>query len=241
MYWIYLIIFTLAVLVPDIVPHGSKVFFLGEEQLEEILIFILGFTGLFIFRWKEKQSNINLREKIEVQKESRKMSRDLTDTYSYIGETNRKLEIMKNISMMLPSFPDANSKKEKEFFDALIESVYVLSRSEKIIIRFIDTKTGKTEKEVKNRKRTFLRTTNEEIIKDFLDKNKSFIETKSHFVAISPEVMDEMIVAIITSKNNQQQKLEDSEMLKALASQSLVAYCHLKEKSKNLINQNTLL
>jgi hypothetical protein len=241
MYWIYLIIFTLAVLVPDIIPHESKIFFLGEEQLEEILIFVFGFTGLFLFRWKEKQSNINLREKMEVQKEARQISKDLTNTYSYIGETNRKLEIMKNISIMLSGFPDTDSKKEKEFFDTLVESVYVLSKSEKIVVRFINTKTGKTEKEIKNKRRIFSRANNGEIIRDFLNENKSFTETKSHFVAISPGIMDEMIVAIITSKNNQQQKLEDPEMLKALASQSLVAYCHLKEKTKNLINRNTLL
>jgi len=81
MYWIYLTIFVLAVLVPDIVPHGSTVFHLGEEQLEEILIFFLGLGGFLIFRWKEKQSNANLREKIKIQKEASQISKSLTDTY----------------------------------------------------------------------------------------------------------------------------------------------------------------
>jgi len=241
MYWIYLIIFTLAVLVPDIIPHESKIFFLGEEQLEEFLIFVFGFTGLFLFRWKEKQSNSYLKEKAAIQKESRKISKDLTDTYSYMGEANRKIEIMKNIFMMVPNSRGENSKKENKFFDTLLGSVYILAKSEKIVIRFISIISGKTEKELRSKKRIFSRAKNEEIIKSILDENKSFIETGSHFIAISPKIIDQTIAAIIIAKNNQQQKLEDPEILKALASQSLFVYYHLKEKPKNLINQDTLL
>jgi hypothetical protein len=237
MYWIYLIIFVLAILVPDIIPHDSTIFFLGEEQLEEIIIFILGLMGFLIFRWKERQSNINLTEKIKIQKEAHQISRSLTDTYSYIGETNRKLDVMKNISMKLLGLPDLDPKKEKQFFDTLMESIYILGKSKKFIIRFINIENGETEKEIKNKRRIFSKVDNKEIIKN-LKKGKSFTENDYNFVISSPKDMEKTIAAIIISKNNQQQKLEDPDMLKALASQSLFTYAFLKKQTeiKTLIN-----
>ena len=229
MYWIYLVIFILAVLIPYVVPHGSRIFFLEEEQLEELLIFILGLLGFLIFRWKERQSNTNLREKIKIQKEAHQISKSLTDTYSYIGETNRKLDIMKNISDMLLDVPDMSPQKEKLFFDNLMESIYVLTHSKKIMIRFINTETEKTEKEVKSKKRVFLKISNEEIINSLIKKNKSFNESEFHFVILSPKEIDKTVAAIIISKNNQKQKLEDPEILKSLAAQLLfIHHCSKK-------------
>lgn len=229
MYWIYLIIFVLAVLVPDVVPRDSMVFFLDEEQLEELLIFILGLTGFLIFRWKEKQSNSRLAEKIKIQKEAHQISKSLTDTYSYIGETNRKLDILKNISINLAEVNDIGPEGEKKFFDTLVESIYILGKSKKFVIRFIDTETGKTEKSVKSGKKVFIKAGNEEIIRSLSEK-KSFTETRYHFIAISPKKIGKMISAIIISKNNQQQKLEDPDMLKALASYSLFLYLCSKKQ-----------
>ena len=232
MYWFYLIIFILAVLVPDIVPHGSKLFFLGEEQLEEFVIFVLGLTGFLIFRWKEKQSNVHLKEKIEIQKEAHQISRNLTDTYSYIGESNRKLDIMKNISSKISEIYRASPGKEKQFFDTLLESIYILGKSRRFSVRFINLKSGKTEKELKSKKKLSLKADNDEIIKNFSKKEKNFTEDNYHFIITSPEEIDETISAIIISKNNQQQKLEDPDIMKVLASQSLFIYEYLKKQAK---------
>jgi len=230
MYWIYLTIFIFAVLVPDIVPHGSRLFFLGEEQFEEILIFILGLTGFLLFRFKERQSNVNLKEKIKFQKEVSRTSKSLNDTYSYIGENNRKLDIMKNISNSLLEMSESDSSRGKKFFDELMESIYILGKSKKFVVRFINAKTGETEREIKSRKRAFFKIGNKEIIKNLERENKSFTENNYHFVITSPRKMGEIVAAIIISKNNQQQKIEDLDILKSLASQSLIAYYY----SKNL-------
>jgi len=231
MYWIYLIIFVSAILVPDIIPCESKVFFLGEEQLEEIAIFVLGLMGFLIFHWKERQSNVRLTEKIKIQKEAHQISKSLTDTYSYIGETNRKLDIMKTMSMKLLEIPELDLKKEKQFFDTLMESIYILGKSKKFIIRFINTESGKTEKEIKSKRRIFSKVDNMEIIKG-LREEQSFTENDYNFVISSPREMKKTIAVIIISKNNQQQKLEDPDMLKALASQSLFIYTYLKCRQK---------
>ena len=235
MYWIYLFIFISAIFVPDIVPRESEIFFLQEEQFEELLIFALGLTGFIIFRLKEKQSNINMREKIKFQKEASQSSKSLNYTYSYIGENNRKLDIMKNISASLLEIDELKPGKEKKFFDAMMESIYILGKSKKFVIRFINTQTGETETEIKSRKGIFFKVNNKEIIKRQEKENKSFTESSYHFIIASPKKMGEVIAAIIISKNNQQQKLEDPDILKSLASQSLFLY-HFSKKTKELNN-----
>lgn len=229
-------IFVLAVLAPDVIPHDSTLFFLGEEQLEEIIIFILGLTGFLFFRWKERQSNTRLEEKIKIQREASKISRSLTNTYSYIGETNRKLDIMKNISMNLLEIHELDLEKEKKFFDMLMESIYILGKSKKFILRFVDTETKKTLREFKSKKRMFLKINNEEVTKSLLGKNKSFIESNYHFIITSPKEINKTIAIIAISKNNQQQKLEDSDILKALASHSLFLYNYSKTTKTKTID-----
>ena len=165
MYWIYLFIFISAVFVPDIVPRDSRILFLQETQFEELLIFALGLTGFIIFRLKEKQSNINLKEKMKFQKEASRSSKSLNYTYSYIGENNRKLDIMKNISASLLEISELKPGKEKKFFDVMMESIYILGKSKKFVIRFINTETEETEMEMKSRKGIFFKINNKEIIK----------------------------------------------------------------------------
>ncbi|MFH0969613.1 MAG: hypothetical protein V1804_03845 [Patescibacteria group bacterium] len=224
MYWIYLALFVLAVLVPDIITHDRKFFFLQEEQIEEVLIFLLGLTGFIIFRWEEKQSNRYLADKIKMQKETSVISKSLTDTYSYIGETNRKLDIMKSVSMNLLEIPKMNAGEERKFFDILMESIYILAKSKKFSVRFINIKNGETGREVKSKKRVFLKVSNEEIIRNLFESNRSFFEDDYHFIITSPKEIDGIISAIIIAKNNRQQKIDDPEMLKALASHSLFLY-----------------
>ncbi|MDO8529779.1 MAG: hypothetical protein Q7S18_03875 [bacterium] len=230
MYWIYLIIFVLAVLAPDIIPSEKTLFLLRKEQLEELLIFFLGLIGFIIFRWKEKQSSINLKEKIKIQKESSLIFRNLNDTYSYIGEINRKLDMMKAVSINLLEIPCLDPKKEKKVFEPLMESVYILGKSRKFIIRFVNTKNKETEYEIKSKRRMFIKVSNEDIVKNLFNKGQSFTEDDRLFIIASSKKIEEIISAIIIMKNNKQQKLEDPEMLKSLAAHYLFLYYCLRKK-----------
>lgn len=233
MYWIYLAMFIFIVFVPDIVPENKTIFFLREEQAEELLIFLLGFIAFLIFRFKENQSRKHLKEKNSIRKEAIQISKNLTDTYSYIGETNRKLEIIKNISTKLLDVSKLDDKKEKKIFGDILESIFILGKSKKFSIRFINLEDKKTQKEIKSRKGLLLKISNDEIVEGTYKKNLGFIEKKYHFIVISPKEIDNTISAIIISKNNQQQKLEDPEIIKSLAAFSLFLHHHSKKSNKN--------
>lgn len=231
MYWIYLALFILAVMIPGIVSDDDRFFFLKEEQIEEISIFFLGFFGFLIFLISEKRSAKYLKEKMKIQKEAREISKNLTSTYSYIGETNRKLDIIRNISENLLDLPRITQKKELEFYNNLTESIFAISKSEKFVIRFVDTKNKKTKKEIKSKKRIYFKIENSEIIDKIFKKEIGFIEKKYHFVIVSSKEINNTVSAIIISKNNEQQKLEDLEILKSLTAYSLFFYDYVtKEK-----------
>ncbi len=235
MYWIYLAMFTFAILVPDIVPENKTLFFLKEEQLEELSIFLLGFVAFLIFRFKENQLNKNLEEKNSIRKEAYMISKNLNNSYSYIGETNRKLEIIKNISTNLLDISNFDSRKEKKIIDDIMESVFILGKSKKFVIRFIELESKKTQKETKSKKGLLLKVSNEEIVEDIYKKKLGFIEKKYHFITVSPKEINGVISAIIISKNNQQQKMEDTEIMKSLSAFSLFLYYYSKNNEKNQV------
>jgi predicted ribonuclease YlaK len=233
MYWIYLSIFILAVLVPDIIPENKKFLFFREEQIEELFIFLLGFIGFLIFRWQEKQSKKNLKERIKFQKESREISKNLNDTYSYIGETNRKLDIMKNISLNLSEAVNLDKQKQHKFLNTLSESVNILVKSKKFIVRFVDFKTKETLKEIKGSRGLVFKIENSDLIEKISKEKKNFFENNFYFFVSSEKKIDNTVAIIIISKNNRQQKLEDSDILKALASHSLFLFHYFSLRQNN--------
>ena len=95
MYWIYLVIFVFLVFVPEIIRGNLGVF--GEETVEEIVLLFLGGTIFIFYLIRDSQIQKIQKELDEKRRENNRMLKDLTQSYSFIGEINRKLEIAKNI------------------------------------------------------------------------------------------------------------------------------------------------
>src|SRR3990167_7553795 len=100
MYWIYLIIFILAIIVPQVV--SIHIWFLREDDIESIIIFFVGMLGFFIYIAKEKALPRVFKEKLHFQKQANIITKDLSESYSYIGEMNRKFDIVKDLIFGLP-------------------------------------------------------------------------------------------------------------------------------------------
>ncbi len=100
MYWIYLVLFVLMIFTPEVVSNG--VLFFREEDLESIFIFGFGLVGLLLYLGKETALMRAIRDKLSLQQESNQIKKDLTQSYSYIGEMNRHLEILKNMIFESP-------------------------------------------------------------------------------------------------------------------------------------------
>jgi len=217
MYWIYLAVFILMVLTPGIIK--DPVFLLSEENAEEIVIFLLGIIGFLIFNYKEKQLSFNLKEKQKVQKEATKTSRDLAHSYSYIGEINRKLEILNDISLKLAETPNMNSTERKYIYKLILDAIKTLGKTDRFTVSFANLNSRIIMKEIgKGNKK--LSPEVKKIILNF-DKRKNIINANEYAIIRSSKSVNG-ISAFISIKLKNKQALKDLELLKTLATQALL-------------------
>ena len=228
MFWIYLIIFILAIFVPNLVPQAG-IGFLNRQSTEELIIFLLGASGFLMFLWKERKLSKNEQERIKIQKESKMISKNLSDTYLYIGEINRKLDILKQVSLGLPEYASKITiGREKEFFASIIEAIHLLSKSKNFKLIFTDIKEKKIIYEIAGSKRFRM----QEKFEDIFKKDINFINKDKYFFISSTKDIENICSAIVIQKKNNNQKFDDPEILEALASQALFLFiCSRKKKA----------
>lgn len=125
---------------PEIV--SDEFFFFGEEDLESVIIFVLGLIGLLLYLGKESALIRTVTEKLSLQQESNKIRKDLAQTYTYIGEMNRQLEILKNVIVESPhTTKELVSSERDRIFQPIFEAALLLSQSDEAELVFIDTQT----------------------------------------------------------------------------------------------------
>lgn len=190
------------------------------------MILALGVLAFIIFIAKEKQLVFQLKAKRLIQKEASLASKDLTDTYSYIGEINRKMDILKDIALGLTEGPSLTSEKEMDLYRSIIHAVQMFTKSTNVSLRFIDIEAGKIIREIKSSKKARCDVVNPIMKKE----NKTFLETEKIFFIRSPKPINNITACIAVEKKNKNQKIEDPELIKALASQALFLFTFSRKK-----------
>jgi hypothetical protein len=231
MYWIYLFLFVLVVLTPKIIQVG--VLFFHEEDLESLLIFCLGTLGFMLYLAKEKALLKMLKEKLRLQKQTHTITRDLSQSYSYIGEMNRKFDIVKELIFRLPKdTTDTRAKNEpKILYASILEAVRLLTKGEAVSLRFIHLKNKTLEQVVEeNAPATF------EFfgVEKLLAPKKIFWEEEGCVIVRSPRQAGSVVAFLIFPKVTNH--IEDTEIFKILASEALFLYA----VKNNLLVENSL-
>jgi hypothetical protein len=229
MYWLYLIIFTLIVFVPTAIHHGFYIF--DKAQTQEFVILILGSLGFLAFLVQEKRLKKNMAEKTDIQRKVNTITKDLTQSYSYIGEVNRKLDILENITLSHPDSLHLTSKKQKEIYNSTMQAIGIIAKSDDFVLRFSNMKTNELLKEIKN-----LQDAPFSFSCKQLDPKTQITETDEFLSVISPKDIDDIVACIIIKKKTPAQKIEDLEMLRILASQALFIFMFMngRRKSNNI-------
>lgn len=234
MYWVYLIIFILAVLVPDVVR--TNLYFLTETRLEELLIFLLGMAGFLIFVFKEHQLFIQKEEKVKSQKRLKQTAKDLVDSYSYIGEVNRKMDILMQVGLGLSDRSAINKNKEKEIYHTIIDAANSLMKAKCSHLRFLDLKTQRTKKEI-NTGDGCNKIKNLELVE--MGDNVNIRKKNGYLVAASFKQIDDVKSYLIVEEYNdlEAENINNQEILKFLATQALFLYTYVsrgeQEKAHN--------
>lgn len=224
MYWFYLAIFIIAVLVPDIIR--TDFYFLTETRLEELLIFLLGMIGFLIFAFKEHQLFIQKEEKAKSQKRLKQAAKDLVDSYSYIGEVNRKMDILMQIGLGLADRSEISKKKEKEIYYTIIDAANSLMKAKCSHLRFVDLKNQRTRKEISAGSECH-RIKNSELVG--MGDNVNIKRKNGYLVAASFKQIDNVKGYLIVEGYNEleAENINNQEILKFLAMQALFLYTYV--------------
>ena len=238
MYWFYLIIFILAVLVPDIVR--TDLYFLTETRLEELLIFLLGMAGFLIFVFKEHQLFIQKEEKAKSQKRLKQTAKDLVDSYSYIGEVNRKMDILMQVGLGLSDRSAINKSKEKEIYYTIIDAANSLMKAERSHLRFVDIKNQRTKKEISTGSGCH-KIKNSELAE--MGDNVNIKKKDGYLVAVSFKRIDNVKGYLMVEGYNEleAENVNNQEILKFLATQALFLYSYVSRGESRTNSERNLI
>ena len=221
MYWLYLIVFTFIVFIPTAVQHGFYGF--SVVQTQEIITLIFGTFAMIVFLVQEKMLKKNLAEKSAIRKKTNRITKDLTQSYSYIGEINRKLDILEQIILSYPESIKLTVKKQKAMYDSILEAIRLLGKSDEFSLRFINILTKEVLKEVKSFPYLAL---------NFSCKNMDAViqafESDEFVMITSPKAIDNIVACILIRKKTPNHKIDDFEILKTIASQSLFFFMFIR-------------
>ncbi|MBI2439499.1 MAG: hypothetical protein HYV45_02785 [Candidatus Moranbacteria bacterium] len=232
MYWVYLSLFLIAVFIPEVV--NRDVLFLGEEDVEAFLILCFGMLGFMTYLAKEKALLSSFRERLRLQKRANTITRDLSDSYSYIGEINRKLDIIKELAFRLPKDTLEGFKREEKrgagMYRPVIVAARLLARTETVSLRFVNLKERKLEKVVEDDRRRNFSFFGANTL---LHSNKLSAEENGCAMIRSPHDAGGIVAFVVFPKKVNH--IEDVEIFKVLASQALFLYCVEEERKKLLL------
>ena len=226
MYWIFLIIFIITVLVPDLV-RGS-VFFLSETRAEEVAIFLMGAITFGIILKNEQQILFHKKEKEKDEKRIEQTVKDLVESYSYIGEVNRKMDILMGIALGITDRESLSKTHENETYASIVNAANSLLKADHTSLKFIESKTGKSKKEFLSGEGEALR--NETIVS--MKENVHVRKHKNILVVSSPQEFDGIKSYLIIHKYDldEENNPKNIEVLKVFASQALFVYSYTQKQ-----------
>jgi hypothetical protein len=226
MYWIYLAIFTVVIFVPTIVKNGLGN--LSVVQTQEYAILFLGFIIFILFSVQEKIYKRQKKEREEMLRKVNRMSKDLTSSYSYIGEINRKLDILEGITLEFPGSSRISARKQKELYESIVSAIKLFGKGEDFVLRFIDHDNCETLKEIKSHKDVLITLPQKSCGRDV-----RFLETEEYIVISTPKTVNNITCSIIIKKKSQSHSIDDLEIMKTLAMQALSLFIFVNNKKNN--------
>ncbi len=211
----------LIVFAPEIIR--SEFYILSEDDFEALVIFLLGMVAFLLYLVKERQLGQVLRDLLRTKQEASIASEDLRETYSYIGEMNRKADVLRRLFLSLPETLDLfrkTPKEKKEAYRSVFDALKILSKTEASLLWIVDIRKKKTVCEISNGKRF----SHDHLSPEHLvsEKSRRFLLDGKVYVAASVNEIEGCRAFLLFPKTIN--AIDDPEMIKVLASQALFLY-----------------
>jgi|WetSurMetagenome_2_1015567.scaffolds.fasta_scaffold182207_2 hypothetical protein len=234
MYWIFLVLFIITILIPDIVRR--PILFLTEERAEEVAVFFMGVIAFLVFMRNEYKLSIQKKEKEKEQKKMKQAVKDLVESYSYIGEVNRKMDIIMSIALGLSDRSTLNKNREKEIYESIVSAANFLMKADYSLLRFVDNSNFRNLKEIKMEKKK-VPVFNEELTK--MGDSVNIKKIKDCLIICSPQKINEIrgYLIICGYDEEEEKNPKNMEILKVFASQALFLYSYLSLENGNKQNK----
>jgi hypothetical protein len=142
---IYLVLFMMAVFAPSLINRD----YLGipETHVEELLIFLFGFTGIVIFMLYERLMESKEKENREMADAYEHAKTELVSSYQYIGSVNRQLDVLKKLINDTSVSMYEQAKLGKELLHSLVSAASVSYGGKPALLRFVHLDKLRTERE----------------------------------------------------------------------------------------------
>lgn len=222
MRWIYLILFVLATITPSFIVQRDYLW-IGQENLEDLVIFLLGVIGFSLFYFRERLLRTHLDKNKKYQREAVDASRDLVQSYSYIGEVNRQLEMLKEIMLNMPTKQKINDKEREKAFAVMLEAIAMFARTENASIYFVNTLTKRIDevKTIGKKKATKIP------LEEILAQKDLVVEYANTTVMRGGRKENGFRVFLYIEKKNKVK--ENADFLKAILAQALSLFVRTKK------------
>ncbi len=135
MFFIYLAVFITIVATPFMVQKGVWIF--TEDETEAVILLFAGIIGFVIYRLSDYQMFKYLRDRIKLQRTVARAQKELSESYSYIGQANRRTDIMYEI------FSDLSHMESTDCSSAVLNAMQLLPYTDSFCLRFINIKKQK--------------------------------------------------------------------------------------------------
>lgn len=169
MYWLYFFLFLVAISTPIFIEREA--WYLTEDMRESVVILIAGALAFIMYALKEKSLIRHVSEKLWFQQKTTIISKDLSQSYSYIGEVNRKVDILRSMMRRLVEIRESKQDSERMLWEVL-DTVKHLTQAERVSIRIFTNQICTHRLEEKGDKKIFGSVPDEILLKN----GKSFFE-----------------------------------------------------------------
>lgn len=139
MYWLYLLLLTCALVLPGFIERGLFSSLADREIVELVFVSVISLLAFALYVIRDRQSLRYKKELAGKQKEISRFTKELSLSYSYIGEANRKFEILQGVTLEIPEL--LKGEKENLYYD-ILRAIRIFSGCSDFIVIFYSKKEG---------------------------------------------------------------------------------------------------
>ena len=208
---------------------------LSVVQAQEYSILLLGTMGFVLFGSLEKRQKSDLREKNVMIGQMNRTNKDLAHSYLYIGEINRRLDIISNIVLGFPESSQLTLKKQRELYESIMEAIRLFGKSNEFMIRFANSLSGEILKEIKSNGNVAINFPQKDCNPDM-----QVLENEQVLAISSPKAMDDVYACVILKKKSPKQNRADLETMQVIAMQALSLFMLINKKKQKRKSTETV-